>query len=65
MDNINRLIAVTVILVLMLLASLAVVLTQAGIGHACTTDSDCAAWEVRQGIPESERCNLPYCPATK
>ena len=29
----------------------------------CTTDSDCAAWEVRNNIPEHERCYGAPCSA--
>jgi hypothetical protein len=30
----------------------------------CTTDSDCAAWEVRNNIPVAERCYGAPCPAS-
>lgn len=31
-------------------------------GAVCTTDADCAAWEVRNHIPEEARCYGAPCP---
>jgi hypothetical protein len=52
-------------IVLLLLTALAIVgpnaLTADETGAVCSTDADCARWEIEQGIPESERCHGKPC----
>lgn len=56
------LVAVYLIAVIALALASAHARTRLDTGAVCTTDTDCARWEARNGVPENERCYGAPCP---